>query len=212
MYNQNNYRTFVLILARAILKNQERKSMNKERQIPERSDEELAKEVQNENKNALEILVRKYAPLIYSLTRKNFEKNFSQDLAQDLWVKFIEHTKNYDETKNSSFAGYIKVMLYADRWTILRRHMKNIQRESANLENVEKSTYDRYENIENEETEKIIKKLELTEKQQIFLKHRRENPDAPMREIASKMGISQVAAHKMQKRIQKIFIKAGYKN
>jgi hypothetical protein len=33
-----------------------------------------------------------------------------------------------------------------------------------------------------------------------------------MREIASKMGISQVAAHKMQKRIQKIFIKAGYKN
>lgn len=103
-------------------------------------------------------------------------------------------------------------MLYADRWTILRRHMKNIQRESANLEDVEKSTYDRYENLENEETEKIIKKLELTEKQQIFLKHRRENPDAPMREIASKMGISQVAAHKMQKRIQKIFIKAGYKN
>lgn len=167
------------------------------------TDEKLAYETQKGNKKALETLVRKYVPLIRKLVEKNFEKNYSQDLMQELWIKFIERTQNYKIEKNDNFAGYIKAMMYMDRWTLLRKHMNIIKHENGNKEKIKEiQKEDRYKELEKEELEINIKELKLTKKQEKLIRIKLENEDLTQEEIAQKLKISQVAISKMQKRIQ----------
>lgn len=165
------------------------------------TDEELAQKAKTD-KNAMEQIVRKYSPLIYSLVRKNFEKNYGEDYGQELWVKFIERVKKYDKKRNDNFAGYIKALMYLERWNILNKHMKIIRTENEDIENVEIAICDKHEQLEKEDLIKTLNGINFTKTEKTIIKMKIKNPKMTQKEIAEKLKKSQVAISKTMKKIK----------
>ncbi len=76
-------------------------------------DVRLALAWQKGEKEAGEILLERYAPLIARECRSPFTRLSREDLRQDLIVYFLENLSRYDPKKNPSFSGYMVRLI---RW------------------------------------------------------------------------------------------------
>ncbi len=112
-------------------------------------DVRLALAWQNGEREAGEILLSRYVPLISRECKCSYAKVTREDLRQDLILYFLEALARYDPKKNPSFSGYMVRLL---RWGKLHR-LRDLAdyetKEELTLENQAEEAFE--ENYENEE-------------------------------------------------------------
>lgn len=84
--------------------------------------EHLVSKAQKGDRMAKDELCHRFHPLVYSLTRTSYETIDYEDMAQSLWLVFLESLPGYDSRRGVPFASYVKRKLSHAALDYMRRH------------------------------------------------------------------------------------------
>lgn len=82
----------------------------------------LVSKAQLGDKKAKDELCQRFRPLVYGLTRTAYETIDHEDMAQVLWIVFLESLADYDSSRGLPFAAYVKKRLSQAAVDYMRRH------------------------------------------------------------------------------------------
>lgn len=168
------------------------------------TDEALASLAQKGNQKAREALMRRYRPLVVSLSKERFTASFKEDLEQELWLAFFETLRDYDASK-AKFSTAVSKFLRYKRRHVFEKYQKIWNAEVGDengiyAESVE--TEDRHPLFEKEEEVDFLTLLRLTPEQETVLRYLREGVQNTA-EIGRRMGINQSVAYRLVQRIRR---------
>lgn len=66
----------------------------------ERNDNDLVIDYRNGNREAIEVLVKRYLPSIYNFVRRFVGEEYADDVTQETFVKVWKHINRFDEKRN----------------------------------------------------------------------------------------------------------------
>lgn len=147
-----------------------------------------------------EELMKKFAPLIYSLSHCTLTEVSRDDLVQDLWLKFMESTMNFDAEKADFFPACIAKKLKAERISIIRRMVNIHKREGRSLESVKEEVYEMSESkLWPDQLKELLEKCGWSRRQvEVALSF---TEDLTPSERRKKLHMTQQGLHKWKKKL-----------
>lgn len=151
------------------------------------NDNELLYMINEDSQEALEIMIEKYKPLIYSrLKAFRIRKSQIDDYYQECLLVLLKAIKNYDSKYQKTFTNYFDLMI--------QRKIMDLLRYSKNRDNhilcedidIVVAYVPKQEEIDEEKIIKLINKLSKFE-QEVFILKFKEN--LASKEIANKLDV-----------------------
>lgn len=165
-------------------------------------DEMLVKFCKEGRPDAKVELMRRYTPLVKSLSKAKFVRRFREDLEQELWLCFFELIKRYDASK-ALFSTLAAKALYFRRRESFRAMQTRWGREVQDSEGLLAEAYtreDRYPALEEMERNEFMDALALTAQQRKVIGLFEEGVSSV--KVGEILGISQQSAYRIRKRIE----------
>ena len=111
-------------------------------------------------------LVVQFMPLVRKLSHTLNETVSQEDLAQDLWVEFLQFAGQFDVTKVKYFPACIAQQLRWKRMHLLRGLSKQHEVEGRSLESVEEEGYEyTFDGLWKEDFAKLLKETGCSDRQ-----------------------------------------------
>ncbi|TCS81252.1 RNA polymerase sigma factor [Tepidibacillus fermentans] len=86
--------------------------------------EEIVRQAQQGDQNALAILLKKYHPLIVTFANKRYIHNNFEDTLQEARLAFILAVKYYDPSYGVFFGHYIKQRIWQHLFSLMKKEQK----------------------------------------------------------------------------------------
>lgn len=149
--------------------------------------ERLVKMAQTGDKESLTLLCHRFRRLIYKLSMTSYETIDREDMAQTLWVHFLEIVPRYCKDRHFAFTPWISAILRRRAVDYMRNHEKELSHQGAK----DRETHDRLlageimldgalrnwyamedRGLSTEEVEMLVHSVHLTERQESLLRLR----------------------------------------